>query len=129
MNKILIIEDDLVIANAAAKALSDSGFETIIAQDGYQGTKFVFDKNPDLIILDLTLPAGGGFSVLKNIRLSVKTKHIPIIIFTGTQDEELKKKVLSAGVQAYLEKPVELAKLIDTVRDILEKNKPAANQG
>jgi DNA-binding response OmpR family regulator len=123
MSRILIIEDDQVIANAFLNSLIDSGFDAIIAQDAYQGTKLVYDKNPDLIILDLMLPAGGGQTVLKNIRLSMKTKNIPVIILTGVQDEELKNKIIKEGVSAYMEKPVELDKLIAAIKNILGVSK------
>ena len=123
MSKILIIEDDQVIANTLLNSLIDSGFDAFIAQDAYQGTKLVYDKSPDLIILDLMLPAGGGQTVLKNIRLSTKTKNIPVVILTGVQDEELKNKIIKEGVSAYMEKPVELDKLIAAIKNILGVSK------
>ncbi|MDD5044693.1 MAG: response regulator [Candidatus Omnitrophica bacterium] len=123
MSKVLIVEDNLVTANATGRAITDLGHEVIIAQDGYLGTKFAFDKNPDLIILDLALPGGGGFSVLKNIRLSVNTRHIPVVVVTGSSDEQLKKDILGLSIEAYLEKPVELGKLIEAVKKVLEKGK------
>ena len=118
-----VIEDDKKIAGAFSKALLDSGFEVVTAHDSYQGTKFAYENNPGLIILDLMLPAGGGHAVLKNIRLSTKTKHIPVIVITGSYDEELKQKVISEGVAAYLEKPVEMARLIEVIKNTLQMQK------
>lgn len=123
MKKIMIIEDDKAISDSLSKSLSDSGFEVMAVFDAYQGTKFAYEKNPDLIILDLMLPAGGGLTTLKNIRLSTKTKSIPVAVLTGAQDEELKSKVIKEGVSVYLEKPVELDKLIAAIKNILNLEK------
>ncbi|MCM8763287.1 MAG: response regulator, partial [Candidatus Omnitrophica bacterium] len=103
------------------KLLANSDFEVMVAKDSYQGTKFAYEERPDLIILDLMLPAGGGLSILKNIKLSVKTNQIPVVILTGLRDEELKKKIMSENenISAYVEKPVELDKLMGIINGVL----------
>jgi DNA-binding response OmpR family regulator len=92
------------------------------ALDAYQGIALIHKENPDLIILDLMLPAGGGKFVLENIRFSRQSRYIPIIVLTGITDPEYKKKILEEGVDAYLEKPYDPDILIKTIRDILNKH-------
>ena len=119
MTKILIIEDEFDTAKVVRKRLSEHGFQSIIAVDGYHGVEFAHKERPDLIILDLMLPAGDGLSVLKNLRFSMHTMNIPVIVLTGIQDEKYKQQVLDEGVDAYMEKPYEASELIDTIKKIL----------
>jgi len=121
MSKILIIEDDFDVAKVLKKRLSKSSFETLVAEDGYHGIELAHKEKPDLIILDLKLPAGGGLGVLKGLRSSLHTKHIPVLVLTAMKDEEYKKKTLEKGVDAYLEKPYDPAVLLDTIKNILVK--------
>lgn len=121
MSKILVIDDEFDITKVLKKRLSSAGFEAIIAMDGYQGTEFAYKELPDLIILDLMLPAGGGLSVLKNLKRSVKTRDIPIVVLTAMHDEKYKKDVLGEGVDAYLEKPYDIEKLVEVINSLLNK--------
>ncbi|MFQ5867777.1 MAG: response regulator transcription factor [bacterium] len=119
--KILIIEDEQDVAKLLVARLKSADYESVVASDGYQGVEFAHKENPDLIILDLMLPAGDGLTVLKNIRLSGHTREIPIVVLTGIKDEKYKKKVIDKGVEAYLEKPYEPDTLITTIQNILKK--------
>ncbi|MDO9543206.1 MAG: response regulator [Kiritimatiellia bacterium] len=105
MQRILVIEDEVDLVKALHMRLDNWGFEVIAALDAYEGTKLAMEENPDLIILDLMLPAGGGISTLRNIRNSLKIRFIPVIILTGIKDEETKRCVTELGVSAYIEKP------------------------
>jgi len=119
--KILIIEDEEDVAKLLVARLKTTDYESAVACDGYQGVEFAHKENPDLIIMDLMLPAGDGLTVLKNIRLSGHTREIPIVVLTGIKDEKYKKKVIDEGVEAYLEKPYEPDTLITTIQNILKK--------
>jgi len=124
MSKILIIEDEPDIAKVVRKRLMDHDYEAICAPDGYSGVQLARKEAPDLIILDLMLPAGGGLNALQNLRLSPKTQLTPVIVLTGMQDAEYKKKVLDEGVDAYLEKPFESKALLRTIGYLLKQKKP-----
>jgi len=121
MSKILIIEDEPDISKVLNKRLSEAGFDVAVAADAYQGVELAHREKPDLIILDLMLPAGGGISVLKNLKYSAHVSSIPIVVLTGMKDEENKKKILEEGVRAYMEKPYNPDELIATIRNILLK--------
>jgi DNA-binding response OmpR family regulator len=119
--KILIVEDEADAARVLVKRLETNGFNVVVAVDAYQGTAFINNENPDLIILDLMLPAGGGLSVLKNIKARPKVAYTPIIILTGMKDDNIKKEVIDSGVDAYLEKPYDADILISTINKILSR--------
>ncbi|MDD5194566.1 MAG: response regulator transcription factor [Candidatus Omnitrophica bacterium] len=121
MSKILIIEDEPDIAKVVAKRLTQSGFEVTVAVDAYEGVAFAHKEKPDLIILDLMLPAGGGLSVLRNIKLAGEIRYTPVIVLTGVKDEDYKQQILNQGIEAYLEKPYEPEVLISTIQNILKK--------
>ena len=121
MSKILIIEDEPDTAKVVAKRLTQSSFEVVVAVDAYEGVKFAYKEKPDLIILDVMLPAGGGLSVLKNIRMSAELRLIPVLVLTGIKDEDYKQQILDEGVEAYLGKPYDPDVLISTIQGILKK--------
>jgi DNA-binding response OmpR family regulator len=123
VSKILIIEDEPDIAKVVRKRLMDHDYEAICAPDSYSGVQLARREAPDLIILDLMLPAGGGLRALQNLRLSTNTQNTPVVVLTGMQDPEYKRKVIQEGVDAYLEKPFESKALLRTIGYLLRHRK------
>ena len=121
MSRILIIDDDVDFARMLGIRISKSGHEALTAHDAYQGVELTHKKRPDLILLDLRMPAGGGLSALRDIRLSSNTRHIPIIVITGVADDNIKSAAMSEGVEGYLEKPFDSEVLLNTINKILSK--------
>ncbi len=119
IRKILIIDDEVDITKVLSKQLQHAGFNVVVAYDGVQATKLAHQEKPDLIILDMMLPAGGGEGVLNNLRMSNQTGIIPIIILTGMDNEERLRKVEEIGIEALVKKPYEKDHLIAIIRDIL----------
>ena len=117
--KVLIIEDDADTAKALEKRMSSMGLETAVACDAYYGTAFINKERPDLVLLDLMMPAGGGISVLKNMKLSDRTKNIPVIVLTAIGNDEYKRLAMSLGANVYMEKPYNAEELIKTVKKLL----------
>ena len=120
MAKILIVEDDYDLALVLKRNLESNGFKTLIAYDAMQATRTAHQEKPDLIFLDLNLPAGGGVGILNNLKMSVNTNTIPIIVLTGTADDTLIQKALQHGVETIMRKPYELNELITQVKKILK---------
>jgi DNA-binding response OmpR family regulator len=108
MATILVVEDELDVQKVVAKRLSSRGFTVHCASDGYQAVQKAHKIAPDLIVLDLQLPAGDGLSVLRKLRISEATKKTHIV-------------VLTEGVDAYLQKPYDAQVLLDTIDKILGK--------
>ncbi len=123
MKKILIVEDETDLAMVLRKILVDEGYDVVIACDAMQGTEKAHREQPDLIILDLNMPAGGGLIILERIKMSAHTRFIPVIVLTGAEDAELKKKVIEQGVQHYIQKPYEVDELVGIVNGLLAKKK------
>ncbi|MGD0551273.1 MAG: response regulator transcription factor [Sedimentisphaerales bacterium] len=121
MATILVVEDELDVQKVVAKRLSSRGFIVHCASDGYQAVQKAHKIAPDLIVLDLQLPAGDGLSVLRKLRISKNTKKTHIVVLTGMTNELFKQSVLTEGVDAYLQKPYDSQVLLDTIDKILGK--------
>lgn len=124
--KILIIEDNTSFAALVHSQLQKVGFEAMVAPDAMLGTKEVNRWRPDLVLLDLMLPAGGGVSVLRNMRQSIYMKNVPVLVITGSDDPALRKQILELGVNSILQKPYKPQELIDLIHQMLGTPPPAA---
>ena len=119
--RVLIVEDSADIAELLSVRLRSVGVETQVAPDGNTALRLIQEFQPHLVILDLILPVGGGYSVLRKLRAAPQTKELPVVVFTIKDDEEVRKAVEALGVSAYIEKPYQPAsEVIETVRRILE---------
>ncbi len=120
MPKVLIIEDDVDTSRLIGKLLSQSGYQVLAAIDAYQGINLIRKERPDLVILDLKMPAGGGIGVLKSIRSSMLFSFTPVVVVTASDDQELKKQVTELGVQGYVQKPFKNELLLQAIRNALD---------
>ncbi len=103
--KILIIEDDEVLAKTLQEFLSADGFEVTIASNGEMGIKMAEEEHPNLIVLDIILPKKNGYEVIKEIKKeSGATKDIPIILLSNLGDFSDVEKALKLGATTYLTK-------------------------
>ena len=119
--RVLIVEDNTDIAELLSVRLRSVGIEAQVAPDGNTALRLIQEFQPHLVILDLILPIGGGYSVLRKLRSTPQTKELPVVIFTVKDDEEIRKDVELLGVSAYIEKPYQHAnEVIATVQRILE---------
>ena len=119
MSKILIVDDDQDLLKLLRLNLSKEGYKVVVAIDAYNGIQSARTEKPDLIILDIMLPAGGGLHTLKNIRLTTLGSQIPIVILTGMQDEKLRQQIEQVGVEAYLQKPCDYTVLSETIKNLI----------
>lgn len=118
MRRILVIDDDQELCAVMADLLSHNGFEVKEAHDGYAGVSAAIAFHPDLIFLDLDMPAGGGFGVVESLRKNERFKKTPIFVITGNRSEVMERRVLDAGL-VYIRKPVEMKGLIERVNSAL----------
>jgi two-component system alkaline phosphatase synthesis response regulator PhoP len=116
---ILIIEDEVRIAEGILLNLNMKGYEARIAPDGITGLDLWRSWKPDLIILDVMLPMIDGFSILKTIRK--EDERIPILILSARGDTKDKVKGLKYGVDDYLAKPFDLEEFLLRVERLLTK--------
>lgn len=119
--RILIVDDDAVIQKFLKKLLTRPLMEIEAVSDGFAaGIKLVTFK-PNLVLLDLSMPNIDGFEVCRNIKENPLTKHIKVLIFTGHEIEENKKKALSLGADGFLTKSCSKEKIIDVVEEMLKR--------
>lgn len=119
--RILIIEDDASIAAGLRMNLRHEGFETELAQDGENGLRLAMEEAPDLIILDVMIPAMNGFEVLRELRRRGSTSGI--IMLTAKGLEEDKVLGLELGADDYVQKPFGLNELIARIHAVLRRRR------
>ena len=106
--KILIIEDDVVLANMVARHLTLSGYETRIAENGVEGMRLVETENPDLVLLDIMMPGMDGFEVCRRLR---EENDVPVIFLTAKSTEEDIVRGFALGADDYIRKPFGMSEL------------------
>ncbi|MDD4625415.1 MAG: response regulator [Candidatus Pacebacteria bacterium] len=100
--KILVVEDEQILAEMYQDKFKKEGFEVIVAKDGKEGIKMMREQKPALVLLDILLPNENGIDFLKKQKKDPKLSSIPIIVFSNFDDPETKKETLDLGVKEYL---------------------------
>lgn len=118
--KILIIDDERDIVKALTLRLQTKGYRTVVAYDGAQGVFMAHKEKPHLIILDIRMPAGDGFSVVEKLKESKRMSRIPVIFLTGSPELNGEERARELGVRYYIRKPYDPEELLDAVRRALE---------
>jgi DNA-binding response OmpR family regulator len=127
MKKILIIEDDQLVANIYRNKFSVDHYETEIAFDGETGFDLINSFHPDVVILDLMLPKIGGLDILKKIRAQADLKQLPVIVFSNTYLSNMVQEAWKAGATKCLSKANCTPKqVIEVVRSLLTQPVAAA---
>ncbi|MEP7286414.1 MAG: response regulator transcription factor [Chloroflexota bacterium] len=121
MAKILIVEDENTLAETLAENLAEEGYEVSRAEDGEVGLAMIRDELPDLVVLDIMLPALDGMSICRIIRKDVRTAHIPVIILTARGTEVDKIVGLESGADDYIVKPFGLGEFLARVRAVMRR--------
>jgi DNA-binding response OmpR family regulator len=122
MHKILVIEDDRKLAIAVGARLRASGYEVIMACDALMGVTVAARQKPDLILLDIAMPLGGGFSVAERLRNIVDTAALPIVFMTAGRDPNLRKRAFEEyGAAGYIRKPFDALDLLAMIREALRR--------
>jgi two-component system, OmpR family, response regulator VicR len=114
--KILLIEDHPEMRQLLARSLRNLGYELLEAADGQTGLRLALGENPDLVLLNLSLPGINGLEVARKIKENFKTSHIPIVVCSGLQDKNILKESLKAGVVDYLTKPFSAKKIATVIK-------------
>lgn len=128
MAKILIIEDDSVLAEIYQKKLELDGYEVIVAHDGEEGFEKMKKTRPDLVFLDIMMPKMTGIDVLKLCKADVQLKIIPVVILSNTYSETDVKMFLHLGATGYILKADSSPSLLtDKIRDVLDSKKQPAS--
>jgi CheY-like chemotaxis protein len=114
--RILYVEDNDDNIYMLKNRLTRAGFTVIIATDGAQGVAMAASEQPDLILMDLTLPNIDGEEATRQIKADPATRSIPVIALTANAMPEDREKALAAGCDDFDTKPVELPRLLGKIR-------------
>lgn len=124
--KLLIIEDDLDIADMLNAYFRVQGYEVFTVNWGEDGVRACQTQRPDLIILDIRLPDIDGFEVARRLRANRRTQDIPIIFLTEKRDRTDRLQGLEVGAEAYLTKPFDVQELRLRVQNVLQRSRRIA---
>ena len=119
--KIMIVDDDPDLRQALRLRLRANHYDTVSAVDGYSAIAMAYKEHPDMIILDLGLPAGDGYVVLDRLQKDDKLSTIPVIVLTARDPESSEQRALQAGAAAFFQKPADNAELLEVIRATLPK--------
>jgi DNA-binding response OmpR family regulator len=120
--KILIVDDERDIVKALMIRLQGAGYEVVTAFDGAQAVFVAHKEKPDLIILDIRMPAGNGFSVAEKLKHSMNTFSIPVIFLTGSPEKNAEERAKTVGARFYIKKPYDPEELLDAITRALEED-------
>ena len=121
MQHIVIIEDEPDIAQLLACRFGSEGFSVATATDGCAGLHAVHLKRPDLIILDLLLPAMNGWEVCRSLKSNMATHDIPVIIVSAIGSSEDRIALLEMGVDDFIVKPCSVKEVVARARAVLRR--------
>lgn len=117
--KILIVEDDQNMRRALNVRLRANDYDTAFASDAIEALSIAKKEKPDLVLLDLGLPGGDGFMVMDRMKDIASLSCLPVIVVSARDPEGNKDRALSAGAEAFFQKPVDNEQLIAAIRHSL----------
>lgn len=127
--KILIVDDDPDVRLGMHVRLKASGYDTFFASDALSGVAEARKQNPDLIVLDLGLPAGDGYAVIERLKRTPALAVIPIIVVSARDVQANQDRVIKAGASVFLQKPVANAVFLAAIRQELGEPALAEDTG
>lgn len=120
---ILVVEDNLDNYELVRFILERNGYDTFLAVNGQDGVAAARLQQPDLILMDLSLPGLDGWDATFQIKSDPRTKDIPLLALTAHTLPSDRKRALEAGVDGYLTKPFELSDLVEAVNEAIQKKR------
>jgi DNA-binding response OmpR family regulator len=116
---ILVVDDDPDMLQALQIRLKANGYEVHCAEDGIGAISQARKHAPDLVVLDLGIPAGDGFVVLDALRTNIHLSSVPVIVLSGRDRRANEERALNAGAKAFLQKPVQSHEFLAAIRQAL----------
>ena len=129
LGKILVAEDNRAMLQAISVRLESMGYTVVRAEDAYQAYAAALHEHPDVLVLDINLPAGDGFSIQSRLAQCGQFDADSVIYITGASPDEIAPRAAELGVREVLYKPFCTADLACAVRDAIEHRAGAERQG
>lgn len=127
--QILVVEDERDLADMVAYNLKRAGHVPTIASDGQRAVQLALAAPPDLVVLDLMLPALPGIEVCKQLRANLATSQVPVLMLTARADEADELVGLSVGADDYITKPFSMKVLMARIEALLRRAQPVVSEG
>ncbi|MDT8436221.1 MAG: response regulator [Gemmatimonadota bacterium] len=121
MTKILLVEDDEMNRDMLSRRLLKRDYEVVIAVDGEEGVALAGSENPDIILMDMSLPGIDGWTATRRVKADEATSGIPVIALTAHAMAGDREKALEAGCDDFDTKPVELQRLLGKIEALLSR--------
>ena len=121
MSRILVVEDNPSNMKLVTAILAQAGHAALAAPDGARGVMIAEAERPALILLDLQMPAMDGFAVLEALRANPATAAIPVVALTAMAMAGDRERILAAGFDDYLAKPIRYRALLDCVQSLIDR--------
>jgi two-component system cell cycle response regulator DivK len=122
MPRILLVEDNEMNRDMLSRRLARKGFEVAIAVDGQEGLSIARVQQPDLILMDMSLPIIDGWEATKQLKTDTNTQNIPIIGLSAHAMTGDREKGIAAGCNDYDTKPIEFKRLLAKIQALLNQN-------
>jgi two-component system cell cycle response regulator DivK len=123
--RILIVEDNDLNLKLFRDLLSAHGYETFETKDGLEAIMITRNMRPDLILMDIQLPEISGLDITRRLKADEAVRHVPIIAVTAFAMKDDEEKILAAGCEAYISKPISIVPFLKTVRKFLGEEEVA----
>ena len=133
--KILFVDDELDMRIFLSTVLKTEGYEAVAARNAFEGIQKARDMVPDLVIMDVMMPQAGGVTLFQEIKKDTRLRHIPVIMLSGVSEKAFSHHLKMLNIRlddtlpppdAYMEKPLDPAKLVKTIERLLRRNGVAA---
>ena len=124
MTRVLVVEDEMAIAELIAINLRHAGFDVTLAATAEQAQAAIDAVLPDLVLLDWMLPGASGVAMARQWRAAARTRDLPVIMLTARAEESDKVQGLDAGADDYLTKPFATGELLARIRAVLRRRAP-----
>ena len=123
MQKILLVEDNEMNRDMLSRRLQRRGYSVVTAEDGEKGLLLARSEAPDLVLMDISLPAMDGWEVTRLLKANQSTRHIPISALTAHAMVSDREKAIDAGCDDYDTKPVDFGRLSEKIENLLLEKK------
>jgi CheY-like chemotaxis protein len=119
MMKVLLVEDNEMNRDMLSRRLARNGYEVVMAVDGQQAIAMAGSENPDIILMDMSLPVIDGWEATRRVKADPATQAIPVIALTAHAMAEDEKKARDAGCDDFDTKPVDIQRLMGKIKSLL----------
>ncbi|MFN4155269.1 MAG: response regulator [Paracoccaceae bacterium] len=116
--RILAVDDSLTMREMLRQALTEAGFQVVLAEDGLDALDRLQEAEPDLILTDLNMPKMDGFGLIDAVRKGDVYARVPILVLTTESAATLKERARAAGATGWITKPFDEQSLVSTIRRV-----------